>query len=245
MSISIEEFKQEVINDYRQATLGKMTRLFANRYPNNLYITNDCDLSQIVIAKHICNNDLYISPNLNLAFELSTNKISTKQFLDNLRSSNTLNREFINYWSIMDSEFINNNEGRIALICADIHFATEGKFFEAIYQVVMQQLPVAFIVFNNNEQHSNVCLNKLYNGFSFLRNSSGQSLTIQMVNDGDYVGLCKIIEQQLSTTRVQRNPSLTIIDSCSNSTELFYNWLINRHIASANQLQEINDNCRL
>ena len=99
-----------------------------------------------------------------------------------------------------------------------------------MYQAVVAQKPIAFVVWNDGARHSSASLQRLFGGFaSFERSEKG--LMMSTVSESDYVGLCQVFKNQIDTTRERRAPSLTFVSADSESPSAFARWIEEKGIS--------------
>ncbi len=207
MKISLEEFKQQILTDYRLNL-----RVCANTPDEALH---GCELAQVALSKYI-STDAYVATFPDNAYTLRTNQSI---------AGNTISS------AIEKAIAIKNNAPQIVVCSSARHI------FDAIFDATSAQLPIAFVFWNmkdkNGTQRPNSDLLKLFNSFAtYFRNG----LSVQAVKGNDYPALCLTFEQQLSTTRTKRLPSVTIVEGADECTNSFSKWITERDIFSAKEL---------
>ena len=71
MEISLEDFRSQVVRDYRCAEAAKrVQKLAAERQLDNALICN-CNLAQVVMAKYVTPSDRFVFPRRHVAFEFA------------------------------------------------------------------------------------------------------------------------------------------------------------------------------
>lgn len=207
MKISLEEFKQQILTDYR-LTL----KACSNKPATALH---GCELAQVALSKYI-GSSIY--------FALFPDNVYT------LRTNQSVAGSTIN--SAIEKAIATKADAQQIVVCSSAR-----HLFDAIFDATLAQLPIAFVFWNikdkNGMQRPNSDFIKLLSGFtSFFRNS----LSVQSVKGNDYPALCLTFEQQISTTQSKRIPSVTIVEGTDDNANSFSKWITERELFSSEEL---------
>lgn len=217
MKISLDEFKKQVLVDYKNAIKCSQSISDMPLEKKNL-VTMDCDVAQIALSKSVEENDSYFPSKIDLAYYISKNTKPQKEF----SAIEALNKA-------REVKKINNK--------SIVVYTTSERIFDSIYDAIVYKLPIAFVIWNTiiNDRllFSNSDLLKLYSGFT---NVFKNNMSIMAVKGNDYPTLCISFEKQLAYTRNNCKPSITIVEGDNQSILCFKQWIIDRQLYTENDL---------
>lgn len=249
----IEEFKAQVLADYKFAFLASQVRLMANeRWGSNVPLTSGADVAQVALAKYVQGTDRYVSSSIDLAYTLASGETDPKRFYDRQRRVMSEGRSYMPQWqdvlsfaSAYKSSFSKTDsqtESSVVFVTLSSEVLGKGIFLESFFSAVEQRLPVAFVVWNDASVYPNATVSKLFSGFSHLHRNK-QGVSVQTVKGDDYVALCRTFEHQVLVSRTEVAPTLTIVEKSSSDTESFSSWIVNKGICSLVTVAEMERAC--
>lgn len=254
MDISFDEFKKQVVRDFKHAHLGYEMRRAASRERDCHYITSKNDIAQVALAKYIGASDLHLSAGLDLTYSLAMGDIRPLSFFQRLYSSayDTYASDYTGYMPIAVGSAIaerilergtNAKPGSVIVCTVGGTFTADGDFLESVFRAAALQIPLAIVLWNNSGQYTNGNLIKQISGFAQQRKNT-LALSIQAVKGGDYPALCRTFEKQIDFARTNRATSLTFVEGCAEETEPMSRWIAEKEICPENKLKEIEAACR-
>lgn len=249
----IEEFKAQVVADYKLAFLASQVRGLACEQWPDVPVTREADVAQVTLAKYVESTDRYISASIDLAYALASGETDAKRFYERLRRISSENKPFSPHWDDVLSfarAFKGGAQSERDDVSANVVFVTlnseslgRGEFLEAFFASVAEQLPIAFVVWNDASLYSNASVSKLFSGFSHL-NRNRQGLSVQTIKGNDYVALCRTFEHQVSMSRSNVVPTLTIVERSGVDIKRFFEWVVGKQISQADALRDIERACK-
>ena len=84
MNISFEEFKRQVLNDYKNVCLGRELRQAAAKERSIGSFTACSDVAQVALSKQFCETDWHTSAGIDTTFEIAAGIISPLDFFRRL-----------------------------------------------------------------------------------------------------------------------------------------------------------------
>lgn len=249
----IEEFKAQVVADYKLAFLASQVRGVAREQWPAMPVTRDVDVAQVTLAKYVEGTDRYISASIDLAYALASGETDAKRFYERLRRISSEDKPFSPHWDDVlsfgrafkggaDADG-NDSSSNVVFVTLTSDSLGRGEFLEAFFASVVEQLPIAFVVWNDASTYSNASVSKLFSGFSHL-NRERQGLSVQTVKGNDYVALCRTFEHQVSMSRSNIVPTLTIVERSSVDIKRFFEWVVGKQIAQVDALRDIERACK-
>lgn len=248
----IEEFKAQVVADYKLAFLASQVRLLANEQWPVVPVTREADVAQVTLAKYVEGTDRYISSSIDLAYALASGETDPKRFYERLRRISAEDKQFSPHWGDVLSfgrAFKNgsrdgmNRGSNVVFVTLSSESLGRGEFLESFFASVAEQLPIAFVVWNDASLYSNATVSKLFSGFSHLRRDR-QGVSVQTVKGNDYVALCRTFEHQVAMSRTNVVPTLTIVERSSVDAENFFEWIVGKQISQIDALKDIERACK-
>lgn len=256
--LSLLQFKQQVIEDYRMSVLGReMLRaaLIEGDFP---YASSRCDVAQVALARFVGADDVYMSAGLDIAYELRQGTLTDRGFFESLFASSYDDRAGL--WArgaasqlsvavgqaLADAALCNadglGSAKRRAVICTiGQNFSCDGEFYETVSYATANSLPLAIVFWNNGGTTSNGNLLKLLAGFA--GSQKHKALYMEAVRGDDYAAVCHVMSTQLERTR-QGSTTLTFVSGAKDDTGSFAEWLVDRRITTLHQLGQIDEECR-
>lgn len=248
----IEEFKAQVVADYKLAFLASQVRGVAREQWPAVSVTRDVDVAQVTLAKYVLGTDRYISASIDLAYALASGETDAKRFYERLRRIASDEKPFSPHWDDVLSfgrAFKGGVEGsdgsatNVVFVTLPSDSLGRGELLEAFFASVVEQLPIAFVVWNDASTYSNASVSKLFSGFSHLHRDR-QGLSVQTVKGNDYVALCRTFEHQVSMSRSNIVPTLTIVERSGVDIKRFFEWVVGKQIAQVDALKDIERACK-
>lgn len=261
MLISFEEFKRQVVNDYKLAGLGREMRLAANKERSIGGITAGSDVAQVALSKQFAETDWHTSAGIDLTFEVASGTISPIDFFKRLYSSDydmrltastghlpqaaglaMASKIYRNNPEMADNSFASDSDS-VTFCTIGSRFVTDGNFLETVYSAAAQQIPLVVVLWNNTGEYSNGNLMKQISGFANLKKNS-QAITLQSVKGYDYPALCRTFEGVALQCRQQHVPVVVCVDGSNDDLAQMRSWIIDSGIATEPQMVDIDRACR-
>ncbi len=261
--LSFQEFKNEILKDYKITFLYSqiqvlLSKRFSNKYLINTYNKKINEFSLLSISKFIEKGDIYLSD----VFEpfLLNNFIysDVEYYLDKIYKS------LLNSNLEQDKLFVNEKNYYVAESLSTIQnlfgFAFYKKYIEKTSNIVfcsvnaeiteypefknilntisVLQLPVVVSVFDINKTIKN------HNILDVLKTHEAsklkKGLTIYRAKANDYTGLVKIYKEGINKCRDEQKPVFYYISSiCDDAVNELRQWIITKKLASENEINDI------
>ncbi len=244
-NLSLDEFKNQVVADFKMASLGFELLRTARHEGDCSHVTHSSDVAQVALAKFLTVNDIHISSGFDLTFLLALDRITPFDFFRKLfgTSNNAFLRGDTSFLPMAAGSAMaqkrSGNEG-ITLCTIGGKMSIDGNFLETVYTAVNERLPLAIVLWNNSGDQSSGNLIKLMGGFSKLWHDA---LSIKAVRGDNYAALCNTFESQMAFTRSHCAPSLTFVDGVDGLAAMG-EWICMHKILENSKLQDIANACR-
>lgn len=252
--ISLGQFKEQVLSDYRKAYAGRETLRVAQVESDCHYVTNRSDVGQVALARFVGGDDAYISAGKDLTAEMSMGRQTSRGFFSGLFSSaadvyshGSPSQMAVAVGMALAEASTTQAGGageprRIVVSTACGVFGTDGDFLESVCYAAARSLPLCIVLWNNNGTTSNGNMIRQLGGFGQTVRGR-KTLCIEAVKGGDYAALCRVMATQTSRTRTGLT-TLTFVSGAEDEIEQFRQWLEERQIATSQQLSAIEANVR-
>ncbi len=236
MKISLQEFKNQVISDYKLVTLGSECAKIAVREESSAGLTLNADVAQVALAKFLTTSDTLVTAAYDLTLQLSAERTRPEQFFLHLFANNQplpVNRN-----ALLDSFKVSQrteNEG--VTVCTIGNESLEsGALFGVLHEASKADIhmPLSIIFWNTGIVQSNANLLKM---LSIWLKDRPQEINIQAVSGDDYAALCTTFQSQLRLSR-QGCTTLTLVELRGNPSA-FATWISQHDIASPSDLHAI------
>ncbi|MCQ2235434.1 MAG: hypothetical protein MJZ18_00385 [Bacteroidales bacterium] len=244
----IEEFKAQVLADYKLAFLASQVCTLAAERWSDVPVTSGVDVAQVALAKYVHGTDRYVSSSVDFTYALASGETDACRFYNRLRRMKQENKSYVPHWQDVLS-FARAFQRGSAKGSSSVVFVTlpsealgQGAFLESLFSAVVEQLPVAFVVWNDASIYPNATVSKLFSGFSHLRRDR-QGVSVQTVKGNDYVALCRTFEHQVGVSRSESAPTLTIVERSVDDTDMLSSWIIDKQISQKEQISVIEKAC--
>ncbi len=253
--INLKQFKEQVLGDYRAAFLGREMRRSASMEADCHFVTSRCDVAQVALARFVAESDSYVSAGLDLSAQVVRGEISVADFFKSIFSSaydlyshGSPSRLSVAVgMALADASGVGSecdSSARRVIVCSACgDFGSNGDFLEAVCYAAARSLPLCVVLWNNSGSTSNGNLIRQLSGFGVAAGGR-KTLNIEAAKGGDYAALCRVMRQQVEAAR-NGSTSLTFVSGDDSDVEAFGSWLVDKQIASAEQLAEIESEARL
>ncbi len=243
--ISFDEFKSQVITDFKMASLSREVFDVAQREDLANHLTHSSDVAQVALAKFVEEGDVYISSKVDLGFLLAKERTTPFDFFATLfdSSQNISGTSDASFLSVAAGSAIaqkRTENKHITLCTIGGAMAIDGNFLETVYSAVNERLPLCIVLWNNNGDQSSGNLIKLMSGFAKLGHDA---LSVQAVRGDNYVALCRTFATQIDFARQQGAPSLTFVDGIDGLSAMS-EWVAEHEILTQAKLDDITKACR-
>lgn len=249
----IEEFKAQVLADYKFAFLASQVRKLAfEKWGSCVSLTDGVDVAQVALAKYVEGTDRYISSSIDLAYALASGETDAKRFYDRQRRLFSENKVYTPHWQDVlpfaeayknsRTALSSDNKASVVFVTLSSDGLGKGVFLESLFAAVVKRLPIAFVVWNDASVYPNATVSKLFSGFSHLHRNR-QGVSVQTVKGNDYVALCRTFEHQISVSRSEMAPTLTIVEQSTDDSEKLSKWIVDKQISQPESLLEIERAC--
>ena len=260
MNISFEEFKRQVLNDYKNVCLGRELRQAAAKERSIGSFTACSDVAQVALSKQFCETDWHTSAGIDTTFEIAAGIISPLDFFRRLyfsdfdlrMAASTLHLPQAAGLALASKIYRANPEmaddsfatdGNSVSFCTiGSRFVTDGYFLETVYTAAAQQIPLVVVLWNNTGEYSNGNLMKQISGFVNLRKNS-QAIILQSVKGYDYPALCRTFEQVAGQCRSQHVPVVVCVEGCADDAQCMKSWIVDSGLATERSLADIERAC--
>ena len=248
---SFEQFREQVISDYKCAVLGAELRRAVCLDGNARNITACNDVAQVALARYIAAKDVVFASGVNLSLNLTRSSIDLDKFFQTHYSTASNNYELSQTFYLpralgvamaMSGES-SENEQNIVMCTIDGCHANDGRFFEAISISVQRKLPICIVVWNTNDARTVGTLKRQLSGFSMV-SKNGNALQVQIVRGGDFAALCHTFEQQTRVARQRECPSVTFVETDDDDLASMARWMSERKIAEEAYIQNVSAEIR-
>lgn len=247
--ISLGQFKEQVLSDYRKAYAGRETLRVAQIESDCHYVTDRSDVGQVALARFVKDGDAYISAGLDLTAEMSSGRQTCRGFFSGLFSaaadvySHGSASQMAVAVGMALAEASTRQAGQeagerriiVSTACGD--FGTDGDFLESVCYAAARSLPLCIVLWNNNGTTSNGNMIRQLGGFGQTVRGR-KTLCIEAVKGGDYAALCRVMATQTDRTRTGLT-TLTFVSGAEDEIGQFGRWLEERQIATSQQLRAV------
>ena len=249
--ISLGQFKEQVLRDYRVAYMGREARRAAMVEADCHYVTALSDVAQAALARFAEAEDAYISAGLDLTAELALGRQTPSGFFRSLFTSagDVFSRGLPSRMAVAVGMALADaslraagGRGRIIICTACGDFGADGDFLESVCFAAARSLPLCAVLWNNSGTTSNGNLIRQLGGFGQVVKGR-RTLAIEAVKGGDYAALCRVMATQTERTR-QGTTTLTFVSGCESEMEAFATWLEEKRIATRQQTAAIEADAR-
>ncbi len=246
--ISLLQFKQQVLNDYRTAFTGQEMRRVGMIEADCHYITAQSDIAQVALARFVQPKDEYISAGLDLTLELARQSLSVPTFFSQLFTSaydryahGTISLLSVAVGMALSRASMAQGKAVDGIVHCTLggDFMADGDFFESVCFAAARSLPLNIILWNNSGTTTNGNLIRQLSEFGTL-SKSHKTLVIEAVHADDYAALCRVMNTQTSRAR-SGVTTLTFVSGTSDGIKTFANWLTEKQIATSDQLSSIEE----
>lgn len=230
MKISLEEFKKQLLNDFKTAHIANKITTVLKSSCDNIDITTNCDLAQAALARVLKSTDSCFFLASDLSLNMSHYNTTTEEAIQNIINNNTTPIYNIHVATglAMTNKTAPTPQGTVVCTIRYEHL-NYGQTWEAIRFAAIRQLPLAIILWNDGNEMANNTLMKQFTGFSAIHKGNN-SLSIMSITGNEYPTLCQSFAKQLDYTRNNNAPSLTIVESSENAVTSFANWIVEKKI---------------
>ncbi len=255
--ISLGQFKEQVMRDYRMAYEGREMLHAAQVESDCHYVTQMSDVAQVALARFVESGDTYISAGLDLTAEVAMGRQTARGFFTSLFSTaadvyshGSPSRMSVAVGMALADASLRRQRGGnseeeerhivVCTACGD--FGTDGDFLESVCYAAARSLPLCIVLWNNSGTTSNGNMIKQLSGFG-MTVKGRKTLAIEAVKGGDYAALCKVMATQTARSR-QGFTTLTFVSGCDDELTQFSQWLEDRQIATTQQIANIEQEAR-
>ncbi len=252
--INLKQFKEQVLGDYRAAFLGREMRRSASMEADCHFVTSRCDVAQVALARFVAPSDAYVSAGLDLSAQVARGDVSVSDFFKSIFSSayDLYSHGSPSRLSVAVGMALADVSGvgaeldspahRVIVCSACGDFGSNGDFLEAVCYSAARSLPLCVVLWNNSGSTSNGNLIRQLSGFGVAAGGR-KTLSIEAAKGADYAALCRVMRQQVEAAR-SGCTALTFVSGDDSDVESFGSWLVDKQIASAEQLAEIESEAR-
>lgn len=230
MKISLEDFKNEVLRDFKIACLGD---IISQR--SQFALSSGSSVAQVALAKYIAETDKYWPCTTDISLSLAKDYVSLEDIKNNSICIYSNSVE-----SACSEARKKTDEGRV-VFTIDSSLVLNSNFFGQV--VGAAESAIAIVVWATPSDILAVNLIKALGNQAFFAKGH-KALNVVTVKGNDYAALCRTFEQQLNYTSSQKTLSITIVENTSNdSTEAFETWITEKGISEKAKLEDIRQAC--
>lgn len=244
--INLKQFKDLVLADYRLAFSGREMRRAALVEADCHYVTKGSDVAQVALARFAAEGDAYVSAGLDLSASLVRGEVTGADFFKSIFSSaydlfchGAPSRLSVAVGMALADASTGQAQGdrRVVICSATGDFGSNGDFLEAVCYAAARSLPLCIVLWNNNGVTPNGNLMRQLSGFG-LAPGGRKTLNIESAKGGDYPALCRVMRRQVDVAR-SGCTALTFVSGDEADVDSFGSWLVEKQIASREQLDDI------
>ena len=229
MKISLDEFKNQIVADYRLSRRGEAIADCAAQA--GVEVSSGGMVSQVALSKFLSESCVYMSERLDVVVALSKDMLSVEQ----IKSGNV--QTMFRQVSEACSEAKACKPGISMVYTIGSDGVLSGNFFNEVIQSTM--LPLSIVVWSASARKMVVSLLKVL-GVATNYARGIRPANVVVVKGNDYSALCRTFEQQIAFSASQRVMSITIVEEGSDgkSVDEFKEWIVSRGISDAAGLDE-------
>lgn len=233
MKISLNDFKNEVLRDYKIACLASIV---CDR--SDVAMSCGTAVAQVALAKYIKPDDRYWPATTDIPLSLSKDYIS----LDQIKSNriNQYNNSIESACS--EARKMKGTQGGKVVFTVDSSLILNSNFFGQV--IGASDSAIAVVVWGVQNDILTINMLKMLGAQSNYPKGS-KALNVSMVKGNDYAALCRTFEQQFSYTSTNGALTITIVENTTNdSLGAFETWILDKGICEKHKLEEIKKACQ-
>ncbi|MCF0191766.1 MAG: hypothetical protein HUJ96_10950 [Marinilabiliaceae bacterium] len=239
----IEEFKSQVLNDYKLAYVGSLI--------SKECVNVDCsgfDVAQVAMSKFVQPMDRHLCRDVDVTYSLASGESDVRRLLSQLKKANSVCSDFTDVSlklakAMAKGRDVKQNTYGIIVTTLYGEDFLAGESLHLLLSSCRERLPLSMVVWNNLSDMKNVAMLKVFSGFSQMRRGD-KTLNMQSVKSTDYPALCRTFEQQFELTRNSGVPSITFVEKAGDDIVSFASWMNEKKIAEPGVFKAVEEACQ-